>query len=662
MANLNLSQFTEKTLVADADWVFVWDTAGAISKKVSRNSLLNSGTLATSAPVTISQTWAAVGQTFTAFTVNAAGTSDANSASGSLLLDLQLNGVSQVNVKKSGQTVISSLGSAAAPSFIIGTNAGFYQPTNTQISASANNTEVIRFTAIGIRFGSNELGFGASFSSNDTILLRDGAANTLALRNGAAAQTFNVYGTYTSGSVYERMFAKYNSTDLAFQIGTETASATLRPLDFVTGGSRRMTIGTTGNVGIGTTAPTAKLEVVGASSDILSLKNAAQSVFLVTSAGGAGSVQISHANSPSLIINQSSGNKITLGVGSNNLQSSTASNVPVDLIIQGSGGNVGIGTTAPSSKLHVAETWNASGTTFAAAKIVVTDTASMAASTLLELWSDAVTPTLKYSFGKSGNFQVLGGNSAVINCAQLVTNTGVAGNTDWGVYLTNSSGIILKNTLSLGWSSGVATLGADTVLRRDDEADHLAMRRTTNGQKFSVYGTYPGAAWERFTITAPTSGNVLLGTYKGTGGIARGLEFQTDGVTRLLINTNGGATFTGNAFVFGGGNVQIDSNKFFFWQGGSVLANSSNGVINLTNQAGSDFGRLQFGGTTASFPALKRSSTTLQVRLADDNAFAPIQGKLTTDTAFTSGAITDTGYIVLYDSTGTAYKVACTPV
>jgi hypothetical protein len=205
MANLNLSQFTEKTLVADADWVFVWDTAGAISKKVSRNSLLNSGTLATSAPVTISQTWAAVGQTFTAFTVNAAGTSDANSASGSLLLDLQLNGVSQVNVKKSGQTVISSLGSAAAPSFIIGTNAGFYQPTNTQISASANNTEVIRFTAIGIRFGSNELGFGASFSSNDTILLRDGAPNTLALRNSTAAQTFNVYGTYTSGSAYSRL-------------------------------------------------------------------------------------------------------------------------------------------------------------------------------------------------------------------------------------------------------------------------------------------------------------------------------------------------------------------------------------------------------------------------------------------------------------------------
>jgi len=248
MANLNLSEFGEKLFVADADHTFIWDTANAISKRVSRNSWLNSGTLTSDAPVTISQTWNAGAVAFTAFKVNAAGTSDANSASGSLLLDLQLNGASQVSVKKSGQTVISSLGSASAPSFIIGTNAGFYQPTNTQISASANNTEVIRFTAIGIRFGSNELGFGASFSSNDTILLRDGAANTLALRNGAAAQTFNVYGTYTSGTSYERLTLSAPSAANAI-IGTNKGSGggTARGLDLHTDGTARWTISTAGH-------------------------------------------------------------------------------------------------------------------------------------------------------------------------------------------------------------------------------------------------------------------------------------------------------------------------------------------------------------------------------------------------------------------------------
>jgi hypothetical protein len=562
MANLNLSQFTEKTLVADADWVFVWDTAGSISKKVSRNSLLNSGTLATSAPVTISQTWNGTGSTvFNAFVVNAT-TPGTTSSSSSLLLDLQVGGVSQFKVDKTGNLTTTGASITTAPNGTWGT------PSAIEVVSGGH----IRWASRG-RLYSQTADSISILDSSATLAatLAVEATNTLALRNGAAAQTFNVYGTYTSGSVYERMFARYDGTALAFQVGTQHVGASARPLQLLTDNTARMTIGTTGNVGIG--------------------------------------------------------------------------------------------TTAPSSKLHVAETWNASGTTFAAAKIVVTDTASMAASTLLELWSDAVTPTLKYSFGKSGNFQVLGGNSAVINCAQLVTNTGVAGNTDWGVYLTNSSGIILKNTLSLGWSSGVATLGADTVLRRDDEADHLAMRRTTNGQKFSVYGTYPGAAWERFTITAPTSGNVLLGTYKGTGGIARGLELQTDGVTKLSIS--GSAPFLG---TFGsasnaqwlelsanaGTTLQYNSTHKIYFSSTACEITASNTTITT--------GLVRFSGNTASFPALKRSTTSLQAVLANDSGFTNIQGKLTTDTAFTSGAITDTGYIVLYDSTGTAYKVACTPV
>ena len=45
MANQNLSQFTEKLFVADADHTFIWDTAASISKRVSRNSWL-SGTTA----------------------------------------------------------------------------------------------------------------------------------------------------------------------------------------------------------------------------------------------------------------------------------------------------------------------------------------------------------------------------------------------------------------------------------------------------------------------------------------------------------------------------------------------------------------------------------------------------------------------------------------
>lgn len=43
--------------------------------------------------------------------------------------------------------------------------------------------------------------------------------------------------------------------------------------------------------------------------------------------------------------------------------------------------------------------------------------------------------------------------------------------------------------------------------------------------------------------------------------------------------------------------------------------------------------------------------------LADDSDFTNIQGKITTETNYTAGAIVPTGYLTLYDATGTAYKI-----
>lgn len=74
---------------------------------------------------------------------------------------------------------------------------------------------------------------------------------------------------------------------------------------------------------------------------------------------------------------------------------------------------------------------------------------------------------------------------------------------------------------------------------------------------------------------------------------------------------------------------------------------------------------LPIGGVTSSFPALKRSATVLQGRLADDSAFCPVQGKLTTDTTATTGlgagllAATTNATIVFYDGSGQAYRVPC---
>jgi hypothetical protein len=44
----------------------------------------------------------------------------------------------------------------------------------------------------------------------------------------------------------------------------------------------------------------------------------------------------------------------------------------------------------------------------------------------------------------------------------------------------------------------------------------------------------------------------------------------------------------------------------------------------LTDSNGTSFGRLQLGGTTSSFPAIKRNGTAIDFRLADDSGFATI--------------------------------------
>jgi hypothetical protein len=302
--------------------------------------------------VTISQTWDALAVAFTAFKVNAAGTSDANSASGSLLLDLQLNGVSQVNVKKSGQTVISSLGSAAAPSFIIGTGCGFYQPTNTVLGFSSNSENVLRIYSLGLVLGPKYLGFGASVTTEDTILLRDGAANTLALRNGAAAQTFNVYGTYSSGSAYARLAIACDTSGNATLTTQSTGTAGTVSINGIPMRSRGP-----GDIVMGINAA--------------STTTAGYNVLIGVNAGG--NISTGGQNiclGTNAVVNETSNNVVLgasataiAGAGANNqiVIGYQATGLGLNSVVLGNAsitttalrGNVGIGTTAPSSKLQV---------------------------------------------------------------------------------------------------------------------------------------------------------------------------------------------------------------------------------------------------------------------------------------------------------------------
>ena len=64
------------------------------------------------------------------------------------------------------------------------------------------------------------------------------------------------------------------------------------------------------------------------------------------------------------------------------------------------------------------------------------------------------------------------------------------------------------------------------------------------------------------------------------------------------------------------------------WGNNVYAISSSNGILKISDNSDADFNRLQFGGTSSAYPSLKRSSTTLQARLADDSGYAPIDASL----------------------------------
>ena len=115
------------------------------------------------------------------------------------------------------------------------------------------------------------------------------------------------------------------------------------------------------------------------------------------------------------------------------------------------------------------------------------------------------------------------------------------------------------------------------------------------------------------------------------------------------------ASGTVSASLFSGGTVVAGSGSSIGWSGRSQLQSTADGNILLQNNAGTDFGLLRLGGTSASFPAIKRSGTTLQVRLADDSALAPLSASV-----LEAGTSTDDGSGAKVQSAGDVSLLAST--
>jgi len=228
------------------------------------------------------------------------------------------------------------------------------------------------------------------------------------------------------------------------------------------------------------------------------------------------------------------------------------------------------------------------------------------------------------------------------------------------VSFNNGSALSMRSDYGLAWSGTLSAAASPDLFLFRGAANTLYQRNGTNAQTFLLANTYTDASNYERGVFGFTSNVLRIGTENAGTGSARAIDFVTSNSVRWEISTAGHLMPGGDIlYQLGSGASRVSSIWGLQFFGTAFSTYAALGPILLTDGSGSDFGRLQFGGTTSSFPALKRSAANLQARLADDSAFTNIQGKITTDTAYAAGAIVPTGYLTLFDSTGTAYQVPC---
>jgi len=281
--------------------------------------------------------------------------------------------------------------------------------------------------------------------------------------------------------------------------------------------------------------------------------------------------------------------------------------------------------------------------------------------------------TLTSGFGAAAG----SANYRPLSIAYTINNTGVQTGNTTGIFLNATETALNSMThnlmdLQVGGQSRLRytpTANSGLQITRTDNA-YVSVTLNNNGitvhQNLGVTSNYYVATVGSvlYTVNSWTIGSNAVNFARlhvrgdGTNPIAR-FETSAGGASYIINSTGTAHTFTGSIDV--SDVVNVAATRGYFWTNRGGIATSGDGIILLRNNNNTDFNRLNFGGNTSSFPSLKRNTIALEARLADDSDFTFIQGKLRTETNFTSEpAVMASGYIVLYDLDGTAYKVLAT--
>ena len=201
--------------------------------------------------------------------------------------------------------------------------------------------------------------------------------------------------------------------------------------------------------------------------------------------------------------------------------------------------------------------------------------------------------------------------------------------TSWGYIMGSSNGILrLVDNTEANFNRlqfGGTTSSFPSLKRSGTAIDvRLADDSGWGGLNSAEHNITPPS----LTGSSATSALSIAQTWNTTGSptaIDLNVTNTASGVGSLLMNLRVGGSSQFSVGIFGAINIQgaITSPGLqgYRFQNQGTFTSPSDGVFLFRNSALNDFNRLQFGGTTSSFPSLKRSGTTLQVRLGDDTGF-----------------------------------------
>jgi hypothetical protein len=118
--------------------------------------------------------------------------------------------------------------------------------------------------------------------------------------------------------------------------------------------------------------------------------------------------------------------------------------------------------------------------------------------------------------------------------------------------------------------------------------------------------------------TGTATGIFLNATETALNGMAHNLiDLQMNSTSRFVVSRLGVATAEG---LTSNGNILNSSGGSYQWVSRSRMNSPADGVITILNNGSSDFNRLQLGGTTNAFPAIKRNGAAIEFVLADGSA------------------------------------------